>query len=44
MNSSPICYGLVIPLEIEISSFHTAAYNEMENEKVLRGELDLIDE
>lgn len=34
----------VIPLEIGISSFRTATHSEMENEMVLQGELDLLDE
>lgn len=32
----------IIPLETEVFSFRTLAYIEVENEKALRGELDLI--
>lgn len=34
----------VIPLEIGISSFYTAAYDEIENKKALRRDLDLVEE
>lgn len=34
----------VMPLEIRISSSLTAVYNEIENEKAVHGELDLVEE
>lgn len=34
----------VIPLGIEISSFHTAAYSEKGNQMALQRKLDLVEE